>query len=306
MSEAWNELLPKRIHRKQDVGETMARVGLGLTVYLDEPGYWAFGGAERWARRFLELVPREELCFYDSSTRQGWRRIDLQEQELLLNELDASRAGRGMRHLLQVTLADDPGAPRRGFVYREVHPAQSPRVGYMQFFFGNDQPPDDLLALSIELATQAPIVSAVGGWLARHNPRHALGAYDGLLAFARRYLGMDIQRPDAHSFHARGGIPSVGWLTLLGEELTARFEAEVDADHPALTTMRFPSSLLLRAGPRPELGDCNIMEYPDAQLEAAQRLLPLYVGLEPFPGDFGESELTARWQHRFIHPHEWL
>lgn len=205
-------LLPKRIYRAQDVGDTVVRVGLGLTLYLDEPGYWAFGGAARWVRRFLELVPQEELRFYATSTRQYWRRINVQEQEVLLQELDATTSGRGLRHLFQITLSDDPGAPRRGFTYREIHPERSPRVGYLQFFFGNEQPPEDLLAPATEIAASAPIVSGVGGWLARVNPRHELGGYRELLAIARRYLGVDIQRPDAHAFHAHRGIASVGWL----------------------------------------------------------------------------------------------
>ena len=303
MPDTLPELLPKRVYVTQDVGNTVARIGLGLTLYLDEPGYWAFGGAERWARRFLEIVPREELCFYRSSARPGARRIDAAEQEILVRELDASRGGRGMRHLMQITLTDDPGAPRRGFIYREANPERSPRAGYLQFFFGNDLASDELLALAIEIAARAPIVSGVGGWCARSNPRLAQAAYRELLALSRRYIGVDIQRPDAHSLRAREGVSSVGWLNLLGPELRER--VVLDTSDPQLTPMAFGSNLLLKAGPRPELGDCNSMNYPDAQLAAARCLRPLFAELSPFPADFGESALTQRWQHRFTSPSEW-
>ena len=300
MHDEWPELLPPRLHRRGDVGETMVRVGLGLTLYLDEPGYWAFGGAARWVRRALTLLPREELRFYRTSTRRGWRRIPVEEQEVLLGELDATRGMRGIRHLLEVTLSDDPGAPRLGFRYREVHPERSPRCGVLQLFFGNDLPSDALRALALELASEAPIRSGVGGWLARTHPQLELGSFDALLPVCRRYLGVDIQRPDGHAH--RDGLSSVGWLTLLGPDLAARVDPPTD---PRVSVTTSGATQLWQAGPQPELGDMNAMQYPEALHAATLALAPLLADLEPFPGAFAESDLTARWQRRFLQPDGW-
>ncbi|MBC7174226.1 MAG: DUF3396 domain-containing protein [Polyangiaceae bacterium] len=70
--------------------------------------------------------------------------------------------------------------------------------------------------------------------------------------------------------------------------------------------MPLSRATLVRAGERPELGDQNALEYPQALREVAQRLDPFFVKeLPEFPGRFTVEERTSAWFHRFDFPEKW-
>ena len=63
---------------------------------------------------------------------------------------------------------------------------------------------------------------------------------------------------------------------------------------------------LQSAGPQPELGDVNLLDYPSVLAEVSQALEP-YMIEEPreLPGRFGELEMTKDWLRRFSFPKRW-
>lgn len=213
----------------------------------------------------------------------------------------------GLRPFFELRWVDDPGAARAGFVYREIDTDRSPRTGCVQFLFPPEQGPDDVLALAMELAQQAPFASGVGGWTARFNPATAPTAFREIRLWTRRYAGLDVQLPDRWAYVARQGLTTVSWLSLLGPALAARLAERAPASPPdGLAAMRFARGLLVRAGDRPTLGDSHLMEHPSALHAAARHLAPVLApelpALSPLHWD---AQATQAWQRRFLEPDHW-
>lgn len=300
-----DELFPRRVFLKDDPSVTVARVGLGLTLYLDDPGYWASEGAELWFHRFVRLVdPR--VAYFTTSRLDHWNRVSDYELGKLGDELRATQSS--ARHLLEFCLVDDRGAPRVGFIYREVSPDRKGRTGHLQLLFAHDWNPDDLLALALELGHQAPIRCGVGGWLARWNREIERTSFKQIHLWCRRYLGLDVQVPDQMAYHVRQALPSVSWITLIGESLVPTLEDAVDLEGlpDDVSVMRLKRALLIRAGEAPTLGDSNSLEYPSAMSAVSKRLEPMIIAEPPpFPEGFGSNGETTAWTHRFASPETW-
>jgi hypothetical protein len=303
-------MLPVRVFLQGDPSHNVARPALGLTLYLADHAHWAHGGAASVFGRFVDLVG-PSLCWFSTSTHPSARRFDSDILGSLAEHLAVQGLTTRVRHLFEFRVADDPNAASASFTYREVDPAQSTRAASLSLTFPHDFSTDDVLQLAIEIAHEHPFHSGIAGWTVSYSRRAEREAFSHAHLQCKRFLGLDVQYPDAMAWYATTGLPGVGWLTMIGDPLLERL-----ALAPATLTgrewssdvgvMRLRKGVLVRAGDKPMLGDLNRVELVPALHEVAALLGPhLVAEPPPLPGTFGIEDTTARWFRRFVDPSEW-
>ncbi|MCU0647591.1 MAG: DUF3396 domain-containing protein, partial [Gemmatimonadaceae bacterium] len=106
----------------------------------------------------------------------------------------------------------------------------------------------------------APVESAQFGYSFNQLQRsYTSDADDFVEARALRWQGLDILEPDLARY-ARGHLPNVNWLTVLGEGLVTRIggPSALRAALPsAIRTRTIRGGLLIRCAERPPIGDMN-------------------------------------------------
>jgi hypothetical protein len=292
---------------------SVARVTLGLTVYLDQPLVWARAGAGQALHAFLGRVGATSVPWLSTSASDEWLTLDerrLAEAERRLCDWTLVRP----RHHFAFRLVDDPGAPAMGFSYHEVDPTLEARAACLQLFLPPYSDPNELLQLALGLGQALPFASGVGGYLASWNELWPAAAFGEIWSWVRRYAGIDVQDPDAMGWEAAAALPGVNWLTLIGAELAARRGIDVAALGHALAPhdgalAALGHGTLIRAGRAPTLGDHNRLAWPDAYATVAAALRPHFVELPPaFPGAFADDprdDRTRRWFRRLLEPEAW-
>lgn len=288
----------------------VARVELGLTLYLTDMRTWATGGAARALEVFLRHAPQDALGLYTTSQLPGWRRATKATHALLVESLSAPWMAGRPRHLLSFSLVDDPGTPSAGFVYREVDASRTTRAGVLELTLPQETPPEVLLKLTEEVAGCGPFFSGVGGYVARWNEAHRHAAFESIYELCQRYWGLDIQDAEAMAWLAPRGLPGTNWLTLLGwplvDALGAAAPALKDGESNGVRVSTLSHGTLVRAGAQATVGDLNQLELPTAYMEAARRLEPAFV-IEPpaLGGTFAREGHAGRWFRRLVDALEW-
>jgi len=287
----------------------VARVALGLTLYLDQPLTWAQGAAAEAFRAFCAAVPVDRLEWYTSSQLTDWYPVDGDRIEEIGRAL-STWLGRP-RHLLQLRVVDDTDAPSYGFVYREIDPHLAQRAATLELVLPAESDPTRLLELATAMASQAPILCGIGGYTAVWNPFEKSTAFWDIHGWCKRFMGLDVQDAEPMAFRVLDGIPGVNWLTLVGPSLADRLKLDLprlagDLAGSGIDATVLRHALLLRAGEAPVLGDLNAGEFPSAYAELARRLAPHFVPDPPaFWGGFAENGDTLPWLRRLIEPKGW-
>ncbi len=287
----------------------VARPALGLTLYLAQPAVWAREGAAAMFQAFLARAPAGRLTWYTTSQIPDWHRVDAAR----LSEISRALSpwlGKP-RHLLQLKVVDDTGAPSVGFVYREIDERIARRAATLEIVFSPDSDPGVLLQLATEAASRFPVLCGVAGHAATWNPHEKPTAFWEIHGWCKRHLGLDVQDPDAMAWQVLDGLPGTSWITVIGNSLADRLKIDLAAlaagpwKH-GVTGAALAHGLILQAGPAPVLGDLNRDEFPWVYAEVARRLAPWFVK-EPSPywGGFYEKEDTLAWLRRLVEPEGW-
>ncbi len=306
-------LLPRAVVAG-DYEVVVARPVLALTLYLDRAERWASEWAPALLERFL-FGMRAPVASFRTSNRDEWRPVPLDRAELV----EALRA-RKPRHLFRFRVVDDEEVPTTAFAYREVDPRRSERTGHLQIVLPLDTPPEELLALAIEICQLHEVTCGVGGYAIAWNEDLPRNSFEAVYSLTKRYWGLDVQLPDAASAFARTHLPSVSWLTILGSSLLAARGVDGNALSEKLRTegralvLPTATGLCVRTGDAPELGDVNLMEHPFAlgALGTLLASLTLTGGFE-FPGPFSQPDepdggplaRTDDWRGRFVTMEGW-
>jgi hypothetical protein len=127
-------------------------------------------------------------------------------------------------------------------------------------------------------------------------------AWEAILRIAMRHPGYDVFQYDAGApflyFHAKGA----NWITALGEPFLERFDRLERAAYlrdSRLGVTRTNTSVLIQAGPAPQIGDLNRGDELPLYRQVAKAIEPLTCGAHwPFSRVFDE-EKTMRWLKRF-------
>lgn len=93
-------------------------------------------------------------------------------------------------------------------------------------------------------------------------------------AHARRFLGFDTGYSiRMEPFHE--AIRTVSWLTFVGEPLLQKLGGPLPAVAAPLEVTSLPGALRVQAGPAPDAGDRNRLDYPAAYIAADKLLRPV-------------------------------
>jgi len=289
----------------------VARCVLGLTLYTRHRAPGDARGVAALLRAFLDAAPAGGGLLFRTSLMPAWGRLSAREHGALVARVADEVLGATARHLFSVHLADAPDAPGVFFLYREVDEARGAGAGYVQLGLPPEAPSAALFQLAMEAAHSVPLWCGTGGYLGSAHPVEVCSAYEGLWAWSRRYLGLDVQDAERGRHHAAAGLTGVNWLTLVGGGL---MEA-LGADRAALARdvaaagadwIEAPGAALVRAGEEPTLGDANLLQYPEPYGRAAAALASLAPESPPrWYGGFWEDDGAARWSRRFTEPEGW-
>jgi len=292
----------------RDPRVTVARVELRLTMYLVEPAVWASGGATAMLRAFLKTAGPERLNWFTTSLLDRWEPIGPAGLDTLV-ERTIAPWHQQVRHLFGFQLVDDPGAPSKGFTYREIDPGRSRRTGVLEMILPNESEPDDLLTLAAQ-AGDLPFASGIGGYAVVWNPLHKATAFGQAHRWCKRFVGLDLQDPEQMAWHAWSALPGTNWLTLVGQPVadTARLDLsglqrQKREDDISVTTLKHGT--LVCAGAEPSLGDLNVFDPVPAYAEVARALAPGFVKEIEYWGTFTANGDTKHWLRRFIEPRGW-
>jgi hypothetical protein len=284
---------------------TIARVELGLTLYLDARGAWPHEGARRVLHSFLAVVPPQLLSWFSTSRTDGWRKVDVTLMAQIAQLLSASWTDRRARHLFEFVLTDDIECPSCGFRYREIDPTRADRAAVIEITLPQEYDAGYLLPIARAAMTAGPLWSGVGGYAVRLGARFQADAFDVAWAWAQRYRGIDIQMPERTAWRAPEGLPGTNWITIVGAGLAAarNVDLALASRHswidPFIVSEATPAGLMIVAGEAPTLGDSNRFEEPSALSEVAAMLRPLLLrNAPPFLGRFRESDHAKRWFFR--------
>jgi len=290
-----------------DPAATIARVELGLTLYLAEPLTWAHEAAGRVLDSFLSVVPPDHLVYYATSRLHRWRRLDGTQFQDLRQQLGLPWSEARPRHLFELILTDDAGCPSCGFRYREIDDARADRAGLIEVTLPQEYDPGYLLPIARTALSAGPLWSGIGGYSARMSERFRADAFDVAWAWAQRYRGVDIQDPEPMAWRVREGLPGINWLTILGGSLARELDFDLARagahrwTDPMICTEVAGDNLLIRAGEQPVIADAHRFEEPTAYQEVASVARNLLLKEPPeLLGYFRDHESTGRWFRRFV------
>jgi hypothetical protein len=292
---------PRCLVRDPEV--TVARIALGLTVYVADPWAWARGGAATRLARFLEGDIGRRLRWYTTSAMTAWEPLTERSARRVLEALALPWDRAGLRHGFQLRVASSHDAPEAGFTYRELDDAHG-GAGWARWVLPADADPDELLHLAIEVGHALPFCAGVGGYVWSLHEGDRPTSYEATLPLARRYVGVEVCDPDAQALALGDGIAGVNWLTLLGGAAGEAAGAALRSPwREAVAVMALRHGTLVRAGAAPTLGDVHAMACAHAYAEVAARLAPWREAVAAVPR-WSEEEVAA-WQRRFVEPEAW-
>jgi hypothetical protein len=310
-AESVREVEGLRAYLRANPSVTVARLALGMTLFIEDGRHWASSAAARALSRFLSLVGRDNARWFTTSTMDAWRPLGPNDLPVLENAMRLPAGGAPLRHLLGVQVADDPAVPLFAFRYREVDDKRFDRLGYVQMFFPPAFRPSVLAEAALAVAALGPFACGLVGPTAVWDERLPLTAFGAIFTWCKRFLGIEVVDPDAAAPVARRGLPGASWLTLIGPGLSDA--AKIDGQALAARAWQGEASatvtdngILLRTGPAPDLGDLNTLRYPAALADVAQALDPyLAPDLPSLPSDFAEPDVFESWRRRFVAPEGW-
>ena len=294
---------------EDELHPTVARVAQGLTLYLAGPAAWAGGGVLTAFDAFLAAVPQNDVFYYTSSMIAQWHPVTSQEGRQSLREAlpawSNQGMGQGVRHGFRFEYVDDPGAPTRGFQYREIDPARADRTPVLEITLPFSTPQETLLELAKNIAQAGDYWCGVGGYVARWNWMRKRLAFTQAYKWCGRWLGLDVQDGDMMAWHAKDGLPGTGWLTFIGGPFAARNGIGLDGlrAHPwqhGVTAQDVGDGLMVQAGTKLDAGDTNTLAFPEPYAESAKTLAPHFVqDTDEYWGMFGGRKHTNIWLRRW-------
>ncbi len=301
--------LPDQIALRDDPERVIARPCLMLTAYLSDSVAWSRTHLSAIMRVFIDTVGAERLQLYTTTGTTDWLRVRLAEVQSLVEDARVLWWRSGVRHHFWLRLADDVAAPSVGLSYREIDTTREARCGYLQLWLPLQSASDDLLQLALAVAHTGAAHCFTAGYGYSVDAWYKPSAFTALYRASRRYLGMDIQDPDHAAWFASRGVVGCNWLTAVSDDVLAhnklaRAELASAPSTHGVKVFDLPGLLVMRAGERPDVGDRNTLQFPEAYAVVARLLAPAFVSGLEYCGAFLENEATNAWLHRFDQPQD--
>lgn len=182
-------------------------------------------------------------------------------------------------------------------------------ASFCQILLPEDTDPELLLTLVRGLASELPLLSGHAGHSAQFNAQLKGKAFDQIYAWAKRFLGVEVEDLNLTLPVVCDAIKGASWLTLVGDPLWQKLlvhPARPKELPPGVTHEQLKHARLFRAGAYPTLGDRNRREFPTAYAEVEKLLQPIKLAAHPeFAGRFKQEQQTDAWLHRLLAPEAW-
>ncbi len=127
-----------------------------------------------------------------------------------------------------------------------------------------------------------------------------------IYSMARRFPGLEVDRPVIHIDYLNSGIKGVNWLTILGPSWieaiggVTRLRASLSEQ---FVFHEYDESVMIQAGTKPQIGDRNQRLWPKLYLEIARLLKPIRCRKRYCFDNYGDNRFTKetseQWLERF-------
>jgi Protein of unknown function (DUF3396) len=260
----------------------------------------------------LRAAGRDRQIRYRRGAQAQWSNLPdkTTDAQAILDRIDT---GAGCRRL-ELAFGDDRDGAHLELV--DLLPVLGEeRASYVRMRFPSETQPVDIVRLAEWTIQHLPLSWGAAGLTFEHISGSRFIACRKIAGLAKRNWGVQIQDMSALQWDALRGMPSVNWLTLIGNEFARSkgLSVETLAGDAAQLVQRGiyhrvgTYGIALAAGPKPMLGDINIGEDISAYARVAELIQPLLLTEHtPLAGPFAHPEVLAAWLRRFENPQGWL
>lgn len=275
--------------------EVLAARTLGLTFFFDTASVQRAALAAVAAEAATLVAPQACWARFGAMTRNEAMDASLAEEAV-------GYLSRALADRKDVELAIDSGPTLDSVGPWGMRFADSPGyegdlLGYVQLSLPLGQA-DALLRLALRWFGEVDFLHGCGGLHVNYDH----GDIDAernlaMRGHCERYRGVDLGDLVTERRALHEHIKNAQWLTLMGEAMLARDEAQADVLRALPGTLATPNGLLLRAGEWPIAGDAHRHEDMATLRDMNAMLAPWLVeNLFPLPG-FPDEEATRTWLH---------
>jgi Protein of unknown function (DUF3396) len=260
----------------------------------------------------LDISGRSQLVRYRRGAQAQWNRLSVEPAgaHAVLDRVDT---GAGCRWL-ELAVGDDSDDLRMKSV--DLLPVNGEeRASHVYVQFPPQAVPTDVIRLAEWSIRNLPLLWGSAGLSFFHINGPRFIAYRRIAAMAKRNWCVQIQDMSTLQWDALHGMPSVNWLTLVGNEFAeskgfgvgAIAAKAAELVNEGVFHRQGAHGLALAAGRQPLLGDINIGEDVSAYARVAELVKPLRLQEHtPLAGPFARPEVMNAWLQRFENPQAWL
>jgi hypothetical protein len=261
-------------------GVPVVRLAFGITLYMAEP--FSAMAEETLAafNLYKNMMGEDRLRFYATDTMNKHRKVtpralsmlstwladDAPPRETFGIEFNDAEVYNGISQSRFMISGDEEVVPGERSWASIVHWSMDPSWG--------EERPEELLNLAKELCTLFPFRCGHGGYILHRSRYFPEKASDHAWAKAMHHPGLDL--PDAvRDGRTVGfdGVRTVGWLTMLDDAFAKMVGA---ANTWSLCErIKVDGGLIIKAGPKPAIGDVDRGDNMPAYREAFRLVEPL-------------------------------
>ena len=301
--------LPADLEHEHE-GVVVVRPTFGITLFSAKAISEYANEVNQAFSRYREVVGDEALRFFSTATMRKHRKVTKRSLSLLTDWF-GPEAPPSEEYGIEYIDADPVNeAPRSRFAIfgeediegRERTEATMVRL-VLPFAWGTERV-EEAFSLVEELCDLIPFSSGQAGF-AFEPSRYFIGAANEFaIPKSMRHPGFDVHNQSGKEGSVgKGGVRSVGWLTMLSDEIIAELGGAPELEHCSVSPVF--GGVILRAGAAPAVGDVNRKDDLPAYREA-------YAYVEPIAQDMpekapwftfsrvrGAGDRTEAWYTRF-------
>jgi hypothetical protein len=292
---------------------------LGLVLFVRGPlRVHAAALDDLWTRLNAGLL-RRRVTRVRHAGEPGWTTFPDSDGQTSFTELfgiQSPLAGRWGLEIADMGDANGNGPSNLWLQLSDLAPVRGmERASHIRVLFPEDTPAAIIAGLGEWAVNRLGLWWGSGGFVFHHTTGTMVTAHTRIAALAKRYWAVQILDMPTLQWEALAGLPSVNWLTLIGEEfaqskggdLGAIVSTVAEANAERIAFRRGPHGVAIAAGAEPRRGDINAGENLDPYVAISERLQPfLMTSHPPLFGPFARPEVMAAWLTRFSAPDRWL
>lgn len=303
--------LPVRDFDLHQGDELIMRLGVGLTLYYPRP--FASVRENLWHlwQRYSEVVDVKRFSW---ARLGGGNRSRRMSPAVLKTVQDWLTGARDCGETCWISLHDGPfdGIGSNSFMLTGYGPKKNKfdeEAGFVDVMFPVDVldawGPSRVAETMIAVASEVPYFAGVGGFAFHRSPYKFNATIERMGSLSKRFRGVEIAASERLAYLAERGVPSVNWLTFVGESHLERLggEAKLATDLESVSEVRrLAHGVVVKTGESPTLGDANRGNQDLDRIVKAYQVLSRVQFVDPvyaFHDLRFDGEQTVAWLTRF-------